>query len=307
MHNVLITGGAGFIGHHLVKRLLQEHNWKITIIDNLSNGDISNLNLQSDKMKFYLEDIRNGSVISDIVQKESIDTCIHLAAKISVVDSLVDPFDTADVNVRGTLSMLDACSKNDVNKFVFASSAAVYGQPKTLPLREEYVLQPLSPYGASKVAGEAFVSSYGNSRKIQNTISLRFFNIFGEAQSREYAGVITKFSERLSKRLPPIIYGDGGQIRDFVFVDDVVQAILLATETEVTDVFNVGTGKPTSINDLAQLMIRLFRLDLQPIYDEANNGDVTLSLADIEKASNLLRFNAKEDLESGLKRILGPC
>jgi UDP-glucose 4-epimerase len=318
-HKVLVTGGAGFIGHHLVKRLLSQRNYKIIVIDNLSNGnknflDGSNNGSLFNKFLFYKEDIRNKKNILDIFNYEGIiDTCIHLAAKINVHDSITNPDDTIDVNVKGTLNVLEACSSSGVKNFIFGSSAAVYGEPKKLPLSEDdHLLEPLSPYGASKVAGEALVSSYRNSKKIKNAISLRFFNVYGEGQNIEYAGVITKFAERLSRGLRPIIYGDGKQTRDFVSVNDVVNAIFLAvTEADKikmssssSDQFNIGTGIPISINDLAQRMIRIFGIDLEPIYYEAKEGDIKYIYADTKKSKSILKFIAIEEIESCLKQIL---
>jgi UDP-glucose 4-epimerase len=319
VHKVLVTGGAGFIGYHLVKRLLSKRNYKIIVIDNLSNGNRnflegSNNRSLSNKFSFYKEDIRNKKIILDIFNRERIiDTCIHLAAKINVQDSITNPDDTIDVNVKGTLNVLEACSKNGVKNFIFGSSAAVYGEPKKLPLSEDnHLLEPLSPYGASKVAGEALMSSYRSSKKIKNVISLRFFNVYGEGQNLEYAGVITRFAERLSRGLRPIIYGDGKQTRDFISVNDVVNAILLAaTEADKvkissSDVFNVGTGVPISIDDLAQRMIRIFGFDLKPIYYGAREGDIKYIYADTTKSKSILKFIAIEELELCLKRILKP-
>jgi UDP-glucose 4-epimerase len=319
VYKVLVTGGAGFIGYHLVKRLLSQRNYKIIVIDNLSNGnknflDSSNNRSSSNKFSFYKEDIRNKKSILDIFNHERrIDTCIHLAAKINVQDSITNPDDTIDVNVKGTLNVLEACSSNGVKNFIFGSSAAVYGEPKKLPLSEdEHLLKPLSPYGASKVAGEALVSSYRRSKKIKNAISLRFFNVYGEGQNLEYAGVITRFAERLSRGIRPIIYGDGKQTRDFVSVNDVVNAILLTIreadklKLSSSELFNIGTGIPISIDDLAQRMIRIFGIDLEPIYYEAKVGDIKYIFADTKKSKSILKFISMEELESGLKRMLKP-
>jgi UDP-glucose 4-epimerase len=234
MYNVLVTGGAGFIGHHLIKRL-SSLDCKITIIDNLSNANSLFLNkiksaIQASRVSaarfvkindneinnvsFYAEDIRNKEELIDIFKSEEIDTCIHLASKISVPESITNPGDTIDVNIKGKFNVLEACSKVDVKSFVFASSSAIYGEPKTLPISEKEQLDPLSSYGASKIAGEALVSSFRNTGKIQNAVSIRIFNVFGEESSFGYPGVITKFAERLSASLPPVIYGTGPLLWD---------------------------------------------------------------------------------------------
>ncbi len=317
MNRILVTGGAGFIGQHLLKRLSQL-DCKITVIDNLSNGNENFQNdniLKSDNINnnisFHKEDIRNKDSVSDIFKRERIDTCIHLAARISVSDSITNPYDTLDVNIGGTLNVLEACSNNKVKNFVFASSAAAYGEPKKLPISEDHVLDPLSPYGASKAAGEVLVSSYGNFGKIQNAISLRFFNVYGEGQTLEYAGVITKFAEQLSKGLRPVIYGDGQQTRDFVSVNDVVHAILLAAKSEnkiasssPAAVFNVASGKSININELAKTMIRISGLALAPLYQEERKGDIKYAAVDTTKSKRILGFAAKEELEPGLKQLM---
>jgi UDP-glucose 4-epimerase len=315
VQRVAVTGGAGFVGRHFVKRCL-EQGYKVTIIDNLSNYNVPNdddsLVSAYRRLSFYREDITNRNTLSDIFCHEKVDTCVHLAAKISVPDSVKNPQNTIDTNVNGTLNVLEACSKNKVNNFVFASSAAVYGEPKNWPISESHILSPLSPYGASKVAGEALVSCYRNLKQIQNTLSLRFFNIYGKGQTPQYAGVITKFTERLSQRLPPIIYGDGNQTRDFVSVNDVVNAIMLAAKLNDEDnsnnasnmALNIATGRPVRIKDLARLMIKIFRSDIDPIFLEAKKEDIVNSYADITKSKEQLGFVAAEDINLGLKQVV---
>lgn len=313
MLKVLVTGGSGFIGHHLTKELISE-KYKIVIVDNLANSNECFMNeLKKNKnihenMVLYKQDIRNKQALFDIFKHENIDTCIHLAAQSSVQDSITKPLETIHVNVIGTLNLLEACCDNNVDNFVFASSAAVYGHPKTLPVSEDHRTQPISPYGASKVAGEALVSSFRSSLK--NCQILRFFNVYGKGQTSHYAGVITKFMERLSNRLPPIIYGKGDQTRDFVHVSDIVQAIILVAEgmpnpsdsTDNVTTFNIGTGKPTSVLELANMLIDIFGLmgKLQPIFSDPIAGDIIHSYADLRKSKDLLKFSAKEDLRSGL-------
>jgi len=337
MYNVLVTGGAGFIGHHLVKRL-SAMGCNITIIDNLSNANgiflhkiksaiqasrvstsrfVSLNDNETNDVSFYAEDIRNKEDLIEIFKGEEIDTCVHLASKISVPESITNPGDTIDVNIKGTFNVLEACSKTNVKNLVFSSSSAVYGEPKTLPISEREQLDPLSPYGASKIAGEALVASFRNTAKIQNAVSIRIFNVFGEEQSFRYAGVITKFAERLSASLPPIIYGDGDQTRDFIFVDDVVSAIVLLAgvadkiqeeksssyPSSYAHILNVGTGKALKIRDLAQMMIKIFELDLEPVFTEPRRGDIVNSLADISRLKIVLGFGPSSEIEPCLKQM----
>lgn len=319
MERILITGGAGFIGHHLVSKLLPQRQYRIIVIDNLSTGRKENLFSDQSKsvnngvpLSFYEEDILNTDRIFNIFKHEGADICIHLAAKTSVLDSTANPYHTVFVNIIGTLNILEACYKHGVKNFIFASSAAVYGEPQKLPISEEDPLRPLSMYGASKVAGEALVSSYRSVGKIENAVSLRIFNVYGEGQSPDYAGVITAFIERLSKGLPPIIYGDGTQTRDFIFVQDVVDAIILAAKQSNKEKMsapllpsvNIGTGIQVSVSDLAVKMIKLFGLDLSPLYrDRASNEDIRRSCADITRLKKELKFNITNDLDHGLNQI----
>jgi UDP-glucose 4-epimerase len=315
IESILVSGGMGFIGRHLIEKLRkEEYCSKIIIIDNLSNAQAFSKNVISSntepKIKFYKADIRDKSTVSDIIKHEKSDACVHLAAKMSVEESVRNPEEVVGVNIQGTLSMLEACSQNNVKTFVFASSAAVYGHAKVLlPIPEDHVLEPLSPYGATKVAGESLVNSYKNCGKIKNAIILRFFNVYGEGQNKEYAGVITNFADRLSTGLPPVIYGDGRQTRDFVSVDDVTNILIAATvqaeQTGLSSTLNVGTGSPVTINELAKKMIRVFGLDniVEPIYREANKGDILFSLADTRRLKHILKTEAKTNIEHELTKI----
>ena len=302
MTRILVTGGAGFVGRHLVKHLTHhEADAEVTIVDNLSNTEENNLDSyekSNARISFYRQDIRSQKTLSDLVKRHRIDTCIHLAAKVSVSDSMINPSETIDVNVNGTNVVLAACAENQVQTVIFASSAAVYGEPKMLPIAEDHALKPLSPYGESKMSGEALLDSFNAQKKIKNVVSLRFFNIFGEGQNPTYAGVITKFAERLSQGLPPIIYGTGEQTRDFISVNDVAIAILLAVRANISGVFNIGSGRPTSINELARNMIKMFDLDLEPIYKDPLEGDILHSHANVTRAKDLLRFAAIDRIES---------
>jgi len=288
--------------------------YQIVVIDDLSNQNenfhIANNNSSNNNIvSLHREDIRNRNCLLDIFRRENtIDTCIHLAAKISVTDSISNPYETLDVNVSGTLNLLEACSAHDVKNFIFASSAAAYGEPKQLPIKEDHILDPLSPYGASKAAAEALVSTYANLRKIEHAVSLRFFNVYGKGQSPEYAGVITKFLERLSKGQAPLIYGDGKQTRDFVSVNDIVDAIILAAnlrdKVSHPEIFNIATGNSININELAQLMIRISGLDLEPLYEEERKGDIKFANVDITKSKNVLGFTASRTLQSELEPMI---
>ena len=265
---------------------------------------------------YYTADIRDREAMLRIFQNEMADICIHLAAKISVVDSIKRPQETMDINVKGTINVLEACQSSGINSFVFASSAAVYGDVKELPISEDQTLTPLSPYGTSKMFAEQRVLSYKQSKKINNTISLRIFNVYGSGQTSE-ADVITKFAKRLSIGQPPVINGDGMQTRDFISVEDVVNAIISSTTSmeNVEDkllalpaVFNVGTGIPTSINELVKKMIEIFGLDLQPIYREKKEAEkeILASYADVTRAKKTLNFVAKKSIEKGLRELIEP-
>jgi UDP-glucose 4-epimerase len=321
LDNIVVTGGFGFIGCHLIIALLKE-NKKVTVIDNLSNSsthfladtddDIvknrTNWPAKFDALSFYNQDIRNRKHIFQILSHERFDTCIHLAANVSVNQSIINPEDTLMTNFVGTLNMLDACSNTDIDNFVFASTGAVYGEPKELPITEEHRLDPSTPYGSSKMAGEALLSSFVKRGKIRNGISLRFFNVYGSGQSAQYSGIITNFANRLSQGLAPIIYGDGFQTRDFIFVEDVVRAIMMASESlnTIADhvALNIATGVSTRIKDLASVMTSIYGLDLNPVYEDKRFEDIRHAKVDITKAKDILNFLPKYGLLSGLAQLL---
>lgn len=302
---VLVTGGAGFIGSHVVDRLVSTE-YEILVIDNLFTGKIENLqpHIKKGRINFLRGDIRDGSFVQDSVQ--GVDAIIHLAAIASVPFSVENPVLTNEVNVNGTLNLLRAAVKNDVKKFLFVSSCAVYGDPKYLPIDEKHSLQPLSPYAASKVAVEyycrAFTRTYG-----LETVILRLFNVYGSRQREDdsYSGVITVFMKKLIREEPLTVYGDGEQTRDFVHVNDVSEAVLLALEHKSGDneVFNVGSGRETSVNRLAELLIKISGRKPEVVYEEARPGDVKRSCADIGKIRKVLGFKPKNSLEFGLERL----
>jgi nucleoside-diphosphate-sugar epimerase len=308
----------------------QERHLDVIVIDDLSNvrteSDFGSYSLaqctKDSGILFYNEDIRNKNAMYRILKNKKIDTCIHLAARTNVSYSIKNPAETIDVNVGGMLNVLETCSRYNVRNFIFASSAAVYGRPPMLPIVETQLPNPLSPYGAAKVAGEALASCYQSLKKIENVLSLRFFNVYGLGQNSGYSDVITKFANRLSKRLPPIIYGDGKQTRDFISVNDVVRCILMAVEKmqdgntfgepdisglrSPLTVINVGTGTPTTINELSEKVIRLYGMDIKPIHRDKIEGDIEYSYADPGLAKKHLNFRAKDELEYGLREMLKP-
>jgi len=316
MKTVLVTGAGGFIGRNLVNLLLGHKNYELILTDrNLPRDYLTEINeTQNRRVTCYNLDIMKKESAFDIFSKHDIDTCVHLAALVNVEDSIKYPDKTMDVNVRGTINILDASAKNQVENFVFASSAAVYGHPVKIPINEKHQLKPISPYGASKLLAEKHVSSYMNSKQIRNTISLRIFNAYGDIQFGNVS-VIAKFAKRLSLGLAPIVHGTGSQKRDFVSIKDVVNAMLLsikATETR-SDllepasplIFNIGTGVATTIKDLCQQMISLSGLDLEPFYkDGSNEADINASCADITKAKKFLNFYPNTNLSEDLKRII---
>lgn len=303
---VLVTGGAGFIGSHLVDRLV-EAEYDVRVIDNLSTGNLDNINghVDSGVVDFVEGDIRNAEFVAKSMR--DVDVVVHLAAITSVPFSVKNPDLTFDVNTSGTLNLLRSGADECVAKFVFVSSCAVYGDPEYLPLSEKHPVRPISPYAASKLEAEKLCLDVVENRLFRSTV-VRLFNVYGIRQgSSEYSGVITKFFDRAKKGLPLIVYGDGSQTRDFVNVHDVVETILVCVENSRAEgeVFNIGTGNPVSINELAQTVLELFGLDLPVRHERARAGEIQHSYADASKAKKLLGFKPTVSLANGLKGLLG--
>ncbi len=302
--NVLVTGGAGFIGSHLVPQLL-ELGHSVTVLDNLSTGKLENLNGVFDHPKFVFQrgDILDKTIPNEIFDK--IDSIIHLAALIDISASVADPCQNHEVNVDGTFNMLYAAIKHNVKKFVFASSTAVYGDAKILPIHENIALHPISPYAASKVAGEAYCSAFESCFGLE-TIVLRFFNIYGlRSENSPYSGVITKFLQKIIKGEALTIDGDGEQTRDFIHVSDIVKAVILALEQERLkgEVFNVCTGVPTSINELVATLETVTGKNLNVKYGPARLGDIRSNYGNPAKTEENLGFRASVDLTKGLQML----
>jgi len=303
---VLVTGGAGFIGSHLVDGLMSG-GFDVVVLDDLSSGRRENLSVHFGKPNFCLVegDVRVKADVKKAL--EGVNVVFHLAAIVSVDFSVKNPLLVNEVNVGGTLNVLRESLNAGVKRFVYASSCAVYGEPVDLPINEEHPTKPMSPYGVTKLAAEhycrVFYEVYG-----LEAVCLRFFNVYGSRQVvGPYSGVIVNFIDRLKRGEAPIIYSDGGQTRDFVFVGDVVDACLRAMRYKncVGDVINVGVGVEVSINRLANVLTELFNLHgIKFVYAEPRAGDVGRSCADLSKAERLLGFKPRVSLREGLVMLL---
>jgi len=300
---VVVTGGAGFIGSNLAQELSKEN--QVTVFDDLSTGYLENIeNLINSRDVIFVK----GSITNmDILQKlfEDVDYIFHQAAIPSVPRSVKDPISSNYTNVNGTLNVLVAARDNNVKKLVYASSSSAYGDTPVLPKREDMKPCPLSPYAISKLAAEYYCQVFSEVYNLE-TASLRYFNVFGPRQdpSSEYAAVIPKFIGSVLNDKSPIVYGDGEQTRDFTFVDDVVNANILAAESLSTGVFNIAGGKRISINDLAGLIMEILDKDLDITHIEPQPGDIKHSLADISKAREQIGYMPKFNVKDGLKETV---
>jgi UDP-glucose 4-epimerase len=301
---ILVTGGAGFIGSHVVDRLINS-GYSVRVIDDLSTGNLANIaeHFGSGRIDFVEGDVRDAEVVKKCVH--DIDAAIHLGAVTSVPLSVQNPGLTFETNVSGTLNLLVACAEEKVGKFVFVSSCAVYGEPKYLPVDEGHGTSPISPYAESKFVAERFSFGFHEKRLLKSVI-LRLFNVYGPRQGvNDYSGVVARFIDRSRQGLPLIIYGDGSQKRDFVNVRDVAEAVLLSVEkSEAEGVFNIGSGEPTSVRELAEIVSELTGMSLEILHDKPRPGDIRDSYANISKAEKLLGYSPKVPLEEGLRAIL---
>ena len=305
MTRVLVTGGAGFIGSHLVDRLIEE-GYDVRVIDSLYSGKLENIenHIKNCKVDFVKGDIRDASIVKKSLV--GVEAVFHLAALISVPFSISNPELTLDVNLAGTLNLLNACSEKNVGKFVFVSSCAVFGDTKILPVNENASTNPISPYAESKLLAEQDCLNFQQKGLLQSVV-LRFFNVYGPRQGmNDYSGVITRFINRAKQKQSLTIYGDGSQTRDFVNVHDIVQALYACMKNNSAngEVFNIGSGKPTSITELAKTVLELTGQDIEIRYELARAGDIKDSYADISKAKRLLNYEPKVTLKQGLKALL---
>jgi UDP-glucose 4-epimerase len=304
MKKAIVTGGAGFIGSHLSEELAQR-DYSLTIIDDLSTGKRENLNtiIKKPNVKFVKGSITNLSLLQKLFK--DVDYVFHLAAMASVPRSLEVPQLTHDVNVTGTLNVLIAARDNKLKKVVYASSCAIYGDAPGLSKKEDMPINPLSPYAASKLAAEEYCKIF---QKVYGlpSVSLRFFNIYGQRQNpdSEYAAAIPKFIRIKSQGKTIEIYGDGKATRDYIYVKDAVRAFILAAESDASGIYNIGSGKSTTVNELAELISKLTGNNSPPVHVAPRPGDILHSLADASKARTF-GYSPKYTLEEGIKETIG--
>lgn len=300
---VLVTGGAGFIGSNLAGELALEN--EVVILDDLSTGRVENIKelLKRENFRFVRGSITDLELLQGSFK--DIDYVFHQAAFVSVPKSIDDPAACNNININGTLNVLTAARDNNVKKVIFASSCAVYGDPEVMPVAETAQINPKSPYAVTKLACEYYCGVFTEVYDLP-TVSLRYFNVYGPRQNpeSEYAAVIPKFINRLMNGKPPVIYGDGLQTRDFVFVKDVVRANILAAEREESGVFNVGSGASITVAELAGTIIDLLGKDMKPLHEAPREGDIRDSVADISKAKSI-GYEAGYSLEEGLGVTVG--
>jgi UDP-glucose 4-epimerase len=295
----VVTGGAGFIGSNIVKLLLQKGH-DVSIIDNLHTGNLARLKDVQENVSFHNIDVRNYEELSESIF--DVDGIFHQAALTVVPESFKKPEEYFDVNVNGTNNIFKIAKKLGI-KVIFASSSSIYGNVEKIPINENFEKNPINPYGKTKVEKEKLAEKFWN--EDVNIIGLRYFNVYGKGQTGTYAGVITQFMKRLKKNLPPIIHGEGNQIRDFISVEDVAKANLISMESShIQDFLNVGTGKSISVLELAKMMIKIYSKDLSPIFDKELPGDIEKSQADTSRAKNKIGWNYSIELEDGLTKLI---
>ncbi len=300
----LVTGGAGFIGGHIVERLLRE-GWEVRVLDDFSTGRAENLASVASQIELLKGDIRDVALVARAV--EGVEVVFHEAAVPSVPRSVEEPVRTNDVNVNGTLNVLEQARQGGVRRVVYAASSSAYGDTPTLPKIESMPANPMSPYALQKYVGEVYCRLYANLYGLE-TVALRYFNIYGPRQNpdSEYAAVIPRFLRACLRGESPRIYGDGEQTRDFTFVGDAVQANLLAADAKRASghVMNVGGGARTSLNLLLETIRQITGTKLLAIHEPARVGDVRDSLAALDRAGDLLGYVPGTSLRQGLERIL---
>lgn len=294
---VLITGGAGFIGHNIALHLVREGYEVVAVDSTVRSSEYALARLKEFGVPVIKADVR------DFNNYGSFDVVVHAAAYVSVEESVREPLKYFENNVLGTARVGYECSRRGV-RLIYLSSAAVYGEPLKLPVSEEHPTNPLSPYGLSKLQGEEILVNFARVYGLKH-VTLRLFNVYGPGQNQAYAGVITNFMKKALEGGPLIIYGDGGQTRDFTYVGDVSKVVdsLIKEDLFSSDVYNVGSGKPTTINELAEIIMKLINKRLPLIHAPPRPGDIKHSVADVSKIKKLIKIEPTP-LDEGLKRTL---
>ena len=295
----IVTGGAGFIGSNIVKKLVARGD-NVTVIDNLNTGKEENLISVKDKIVFFNDNILNLDLLEK--QTQNIDGIFHQAALASVQDSFSKPEEYQSVNVNGTENILKLAKKNNF-KVVYASSSSVYGNPEKIPIKESDSKNPINPYAVTKLEKEKLAKKY--SEMGVKVIGLRYFNVFGKGQSKEYAGVLKLFLEKIRDKLPLKINGDGSQFRDFVYVEDVADANIMSMDSNVNhEFFNVGTNTSITILDLAKTIIKSSGLHIELIFGPALKGDVQRTVANIDLIQDKIGWKPTVFLEKWINEII---
>jgi UDP-glucose 4-epimerase len=297
---ILVTGGCGFIGSHIVDRYVNEGH-DVVVIDNLSTGDMNNLN---PKETFHKKDICDET-IEEIFQREKFDVVNHHAAQINVRTSVDDPRFDAQVNIIGAVNLLTVGVKYGIQRFIFASSGgAIYGEPKQFPITEDFALHPLSPYAVAKMAAEKYIMAFARIHAFHYTI-LRYSNVYGPRQiSKGEAGVISIFIHQILNNKECIIFGDGHQIRDYVYIHDVVEANVCALDCR-SDIFNIGTGVGTNVNDLINILSEITKKKIDHKHSAPRPGEVFKNVLDSSKAASVLRWKPQTPLKQGIHTTFG--
>jgi len=296
---VLVTGGAGFIGSNIVDGLIEEGH-KVIVVDNLSSGKKENLN---EKAEFYQLDI-NDQELEKVFKENNITHVIHHAAQTDVQHSIKDPLFDAQNNILGTINVLEMAKNYEVEKIIYASSAAVYGEPDYLPIDEEHPIKAMSPYGITKHTPEHYIKMYSELYDLKYTI-FRYANVYGPRQDpKGEGGVVSIFVDKMLAEERPVIFGDGQQTRDFIHVYDIVKANLLALETGDNILVNISTESRDSVNDLVKCLNLILPYNLEAIYEEARKGDILHSSLANGKAKELLDWEPDYDFKAGLKQTV---